>query len=216
MSFIHFSFLFFFVEFSTSVGFSSNPVSSVIYLILSFVITAFISFCLNLDFFGLIFVVIYVGAIAVLFLFIIMMLDIKDKRVVHFLEFSLLFGCFLFFVFDNFVYSGSIESFSSTNFSLVHLLCFDSINNIDFVGMCLYNEYLICFLISGLILFAALLGSVVLTLSFDSVNSAQNYFRQLARADLLPASFESFRFYAPNSISSGKTLHFKSSSYYEL
>lgn len=211
MSFTHFISLFLFVEFSTSVGFSSNPVSSIIYLILSFLITAFISFCLNLDFFGLIFVVIYVGAIAVLFLFIIMMLDIKDKRVVHFLEYSFLFVGFLFSFFDTFVYSGCIESFSSSNYSLVHLLFFDSINNIDFVGVCLYNEYLTCFLISGLILFAALLGSVVLTLSFASVNSAQNYFRQLARADLLPASFESFWFYAPNSISAGKTLQFKSS-----
>jgi NADH-quinone oxidoreductase subunit J len=180
---VHLFLCFLFVEFSTSVSLSSNPVHSIIYLILTFCITAFISFFFNLEFFGLIFVIIYVGAVAVLFLFIIMMLDIKDKS---FKSFSLLYlilinGALLFL--ENFLRVFSSEVFSSRNTSNDFLILFDSFFNIDLLGQCLYNFFLICFLIAGLILFVALLGSIVLTLNFNINKKSQKYFRQLSRSD---------------------------------
>jgi NADH-quinone oxidoreductase subunit J len=180
---LHLFLCFLFIEFSTSVSLSSNPVNSIIYLILTFCITAFISFFFNLEFFGLIFVIIYVGAVAVLFLFIIMMLDIKDKSFTNFsLFYLILINCFFLF-FENFIRIFSFEVFSNKSTRTAFLTTFDSFLNIDLLGQCLYNFFLICFLIAGLILFAALLGSILLTLNFNTNKKAQKYFRQLSRSD---------------------------------
>ena len=183
MEILHLFLCFLFIEFSTSVSLSSNPVHSIIYLILTFCITAFISFFFNLEFFGLIFVIIYVGAVAVLFLFIIMMLDIKDKSFTNLSLFYLFLinGFFLFF--ENFIRIFSFEVFSNKISQTAFLTLFDSFFHIDLLGQCLYNFFLICFLIAGLILFVALLGSIVLTLNFNTSKKSQKYFRQLSRSD---------------------------------
>jgi len=183
MEILHLFLCFLFVEFSISVSLSSNPIHSVIYLILTFCITAFISFFFNLEFFGLIFVIIYVGAVAVLFLFIIMMLDIKDKSFTNFSFFYLVLVNILFSFFENLTRIFFFEIFSNKSFNSFPLLCFDSFLNIDLLGQCLYNFNLICFLLSGLILFVALLGSIVLTLNFNISKKSQKYFRQLSRSD---------------------------------
>ncbi len=172
-----------FLQFSTSVSLSSNPVHSVIYLILTFCITAFISFFFNLEFFGLIFVIIYVGAVAVLFLFIIMMLDIKENFLTKFSLFNLIFINFLVLFFETLAKLFFFEVFSNKIFLATSILFFDTSFNMDTLGQCLYNFFLICFLISGLILFAALLGSIVLTLNFNISKKSQKYFRQLSRSD---------------------------------
>ncbi len=62
------------------VAFSTNPVESVLFLILAFCNAAAILFIFHAEFLGLIFIIIYVGAIAVLFLFVIMMLNVKDQE----------------------------------------------------------------------------------------------------------------------------------------
>jgi NADH-quinone oxidoreductase subunit J len=172
-----------FLQFSTSVSLSSNPVHSVIYLILTFCITAFISFFFNLEFFGLIFVIIYVGAVAVLFLFIIMMLDIKENFLTKFSLFNLILINFLVLFFETLAKLFFFEVFSNKNFLATSILFFDTSFNMDILGQCLYNFFLICFLISGLILFVALLGSIVLTLNFNISKKSQKYFRQLSRSD---------------------------------
>ena len=180
---LHLFLCFLFVEFSTSVSLSSNPVHSVIYLILTFCITAFISFFFNLEFFGLIFIIIYVGAVAVLFLFIIMMLDIKDKSFTHFSLFYLVLINITFCFFENLTTILFFEVFSSKSFFAIYTLFFDSFFNVNMLGQCLYNFFLICFLISGVVLFVALLGSIVLTLNFNFSKKHQKYFRQLSRSD---------------------------------
>jgi len=81
MIFLHNILLVLTIFFAFNVYFSRNPIESVLFLILVFCSSSFILFIINSEFLGLIFVIIYVGAIAVLFLFIIMLLNIKEKDV---------------------------------------------------------------------------------------------------------------------------------------
>lgn len=77
--FVGFSFLFAIIN-SCCVLITNNPVNAVLHMILSFIVGSFLFFALRVDFFGYIFLIVYVGAIAVLFLFIVMMFDIKIKK----------------------------------------------------------------------------------------------------------------------------------------
>ncbi len=173
------------------VAFSANPVESVLFLILTFFNAGAILIMFNAEFLGLIFIIVYVGAIAVLFLFVIMMLNVK----IHENIFSKLFNknfrntiIALFFVYlvsvVLFVYLKSI--FHSQNLPLDMnnaALLIDSLNNIDVLGQVLYNYYLVCFLVAGLILLVALVGAIILTLRFNNVHKSQLTSRQLSRTD---------------------------------
>lgn len=173
------------------VAFSANPVESVLFLILTFFNAGAILIMFNAEFLGLIFIIVYVGAIAVLFLFVIMMLNVK----IHENIFSKLFSknfrniiIALFFVYlvsvVLFVYLKSI--FHSQNLPLDMnnaALLIDSLNNIDVLGQVLYNYYLVCFLVAGLILLVALVGAIILTLRFNNVHKSQLTSRQLSRTD---------------------------------
>jgi NADH:ubiquinone oxidoreductase subunit 6 (subunit J) len=67
---------------------------------------------------------------------------------------------------------------------------FDSLNNIDILGQVLYNYFLVCFLLAGLILLIALIGAIVLTLRFNTFQIKQHVFRQLSRTDNLFSFFK--------------------------
>ena len=60
---------------------------------------------------------------------------------------------------------------------------FDKLNNIDVIGQVLYNYFISCFLLAGLVLLIALIGAIVLTLRFNSVKKSQLVSRQLSRTD---------------------------------
>jgi NADH:ubiquinone oxidoreductase subunit 6 (subunit J) len=90
---------------------------------------------------------------------------------------------FFFLFFESFFRMFSFEVFSNKSTQTTFLTLFDSFFNIDLLGQCLYNFFLICFLIAGLILFVALLGSIVLTLNFNVSKKSQKSFRQLSRSD---------------------------------
>lgn len=179
------------------VSFSTNPIESVLFLILTFCNAAAILFIFNAEFLGLTFIIIYVGAIAVLFLFVIMMLNIKNTDgLAHKYNVMLVLADFslaYFFVFLAFLVTKKVFS-QQENFLLVHennlLTLIDSLNNIDILGQFLYNYYLVCFLLAGLILLIALVGSIVLTLRFDSSQKNQLASRQLARTDKFLSFFK--------------------------
>lgn len=173
---------------------SKNPVESVLFLILTFCNAAAISFILHAEFLGLIFIIVYVGAVAVLFLFVIMMLNIKTEAnsTNKLLNYPFLSFCvsylFAFCIFLNvksvFCYEGSF--FNTQNSDLFLLI--DDLDNIDVIGQVLFNYYLVCFLLAGLILLVALIGSIILTLRFNKAQESQFVSKQLARSD----SFISF------------------------
>lgn len=180
---------------------SSSPVQSVIFLILSFCCAAIILFMFHVEFIGLIFIIIYVGAIAVLFLFVIMMLNVKNQDVKENNESysfdtvisSILLGaCFIpsFFIYKYIYYLqyGSYKDkffliFLETESNSEFVFLIDELLNIEIIGQVLFNYYIVCVLLAGIILLIALVGSIVLTLKFNNSEKSQIANRQLARND---------------------------------
>jgi len=183
-----FYFLSFLLIFSAILVISAqNPVHSVFFLVLVFFTSAFLLFLLEIEFISLLFVLVYVGAIAVLFLFVVMMLDIKITKYEKDLLFYLPIGGFLGIIF-------LLEVFLSLQENLVPLLpssgreiytnwlvLIDSLTNLDVLGQILYTYYFFYFLIAGIILLLAMVGAIVLTLNFTQKARHQFVFRQILR-----------------------------------
>ena len=168
-----------------------NPVHSVLFLILVFFNAAGLLILLGLDFFAMIFLVVYVGAIAVLFLFVVMMLNIKlaeinEKRLRYLPIGGLLGILFLFEIFlivdndliplvshsDAFFLSGGFVQYSSL---------IESVTNIESVGLLLYTYYFYFFIIASLILLVAMIGAIVLTMHKGVYVKRQQVFEQNSR-----------------------------------
>jgi NADH-quinone oxidoreductase subunit J len=154
---------------------------SIIFLILTFCYAACILILFNVDFLGLIFIVIYVGAIAILFLFIVMMINVKidiiDRKFFNYLV--LISGTFffiqIFFFFNDIFDFGQSRLFEfQTNY--------DNFSNLDSLGQYLFINFLSCFLIAGIILLIAIIGAITLTLNYTSKRKNQLIFRQLSRS----------------------------------
>lgn len=183
-----FSFLSFLLVFSAILVISAqNPVHSVFFLVLVFFTSAFLLFLLEVEFVSLLFVLVYVGAIAVLFLFVVMMLDIKITKYEKDLLFYIPIGGFLGVIFF-------LEVFLSLQENLVPFLpssgreiytdwfsIIDSMTNLDVLGQILYTYYFFYFLIAGIILLLAMVGAIVLTLNFTQKAKHQFVFRQILR-----------------------------------
>lgn len=182
MEFFYLSTLFLFVLSGLLVILLQNPVHSILFLILAFSSSAIILFLFSVDFLGIIFILIYVGAIAVLFLFVVMMLNVKITKLsdsyilpVLLLIIFLLLTQFLLF-FENIFYFHNQFMFNNNYF-------FDDLSNIDVLGQGLYNNFLICFLLAGVVLLVAIIGSISLTLKFQSYRKIAPVNRQLARSE---------------------------------
>jgi NADH-quinone oxidoreductase subunit J len=170
---------------------SQNLIYSVLFLVLSFVSAASILFLLECEYISLIFIIIYVGAIAVLFLFVVMMLDIK---VIYLAKDSLKyfpFGSFLGIVFLIEILTAIPSIFELTNPYSGNFLSnqhSDWLNKLDHfteivsIGHLLYTDYVIQFLLSGNILLLATIGPVTLVLvrSIETTKK-QVIFKQLSR-----------------------------------
>lgn len=166
---------------------AQNPVHSVFFLVLVFLTSAFLLFLLEIEFISLLFVLVYVGAIAVLFLFVVMMLDIKiTKYEKDFLMYVPL-GSFLGMIFFLEVFLTLQESFISLDINESReiytnwLLSIDSLTNIEVLGQLLYTYYFFYFLIAGIILLLAMVGAIVLTLNFTQKAKHQFVFKQILR-----------------------------------
>jgi len=164
--------------------FSKKTIHSVIFLIITFFFAACLLFYFSLEFLGLVMIIIYVGAIAILFLFVVMMLNEKGK------EFSLLDDRFTFFAFLAYFLVGILCLFvegepyteESFHFSQTNINQFvDGLTNIDIIGQIFFNYMNLAFLIAGLILLLALLGSIILTFEFNNLQKDQQTFKQLSR-----------------------------------
>lgn len=165
-----------------------NPVHSVLFLILVFLNAAVLLVLLGLDFFALIFLVVYIGAIAVLFLFVVMMLHIKlteihEKKLRYLPLGGLVLIVFLFQVsilLDNSI----IALFSFPEISLKYndyLNYLDTASNIEALGEILYTYYFIYFLLASLILLVAMIGAILLTLSKAVNTKKQKIYLQNTR-----------------------------------
>jgi NADH-quinone oxidoreductase subunit J len=142
---------------------SRNPVHSVLFLILSFFNAAALFILLGAEFLALIILIVYVGAVAVLFLFVVMMLDIDFAELKHgalkYLPIGLLVGAILA---AELVFAGT-SALVSPGEQVPHAAPPD-LTNTEAFGHVLYTDYIYYFETAGLILLVAMIGAIVLTL----------------------------------------------------
>jgi heme/copper-type cytochrome/quinol oxidase subunit 2/NADH:ubiquinone oxidoreductase subunit 6 (subunit J) len=154
-----------------------NPVHSVFFLILCFLFVSLLFFLLRNEFLAIMIIIIYIGAIAVLFLFVIMMIDIKlielYSTMLNYIPigiFLLIFLCSQFIFFFNFF---DFLIFTKNNVYYIDWLNFFifNFNNIHLLGLFLYTYYFLAFLFCSLLLFIATIGAILLTfISFKQTN----------------------------------------------
>ena len=171
------------------VVFVQNSMYSVLFLVLSFISSASILFLLKCEFLALMFIVIYVGAIAVLFLFVVMMLDVKTinvkKDTFKYFPFGVLIsGIFLseilIIVNETFKLNPYTSFLQNSYFNWYEHL--DSFTEMHSIGQVVYTQYVLQFLIAGNILLLATIAAVVLTLNNKvESNRKQVIFKQLSR-----------------------------------
>lgn len=155
---------------------TDNSVHSVLYLVLCFFTGASILLSFNIEFLGLAFIIIYVGAIAVLFLFVVMMLNVKKNSAAITLNDFLVPGELFFFFFLLTEKTLLPLDYELTNF----FAFFDDLHNIILLGQLLFNYFLLYILFAGFILLVAIIGPVTLTFDFDK-KEENVLVRQLAR-----------------------------------
>ena len=167
---------------------SRNPVHSVLFLILAFCSSSGLLILIEAEFMAMIFIVVYVGAIAVLFLFVVMMLNIKISEVIdeiyQYLPVGGLIGIIflleVFIIVDNdFVplLSNGSEASAYVDWSTQ----IDNVTNLSSLGQVLYTHYAITFLMAGIVLLVAMIGAIVLTMQIRTTVRRQHIFQQVSR-----------------------------------
>ena len=146
---------------------AKNPVHSVLFLILSFLNAAGIFVILHAEFLAMILIIVYVGAVAVLFLFVVMMLDIKSsiskENVLQYMPIGLLVG--LVFIAELVIVLINTKlDLTSIQILSNPMSNFVGQSNTEAIGSVLYTNYILYFQLSGIILLVAMIGSIVLTL----------------------------------------------------
>ena len=161
---------------------SRNPVHSVLYLILAFVNAAGLFVLMGAEFLAMILIVVYVGAVAVLFLFVVMMLDVDfaelKQGVLQYLPIGMLIGGIflaeLLFVVGAWVIGPDVPHAIAAPIPA-------GISNTEALGLVLYTRYVYFFEISGMILLVAMIGAIVLTLQHKVRVKRQVIADQVAR-----------------------------------
>ena len=157
-----------------------NPVHSVLFLILSFVNASGLFVLLGAEFLAMILVVVYVGAVAVLFLFVVMMLDINFVKLregfLQYLPFGALLGIVLIIELGILFLTKSFSENSLSKF--IESPVMNDVENTKLIGQVLYTDYFYLFQISGLILLVAMVGSITLTLRDRGQVKRQNISQQ--------------------------------------
>ena len=144
-----------------------NPVHSVLFLILAFFNSAGLFVLIGAEFLAMILVVVYVGAVAVLFLFVVMMLDIDVAELRQgFLQYLPIGGLIgLILLVELFMVAGAWVTAPEAGAAAgVPILPPDQIGNTEALGRVLYTKYIYLFQAAGLILLVAMIGAIVLTL----------------------------------------------------
>lgn len=191
MSNVFYLFSIFLVISSFMVIFSQHPVFSLLFLVASFIFSSFLLFLLECEFLAFLFIIIYVGAIAILFLFAIMMLEAKftdlSRNVIKYLPIGIIFGMGFLSVM---IYEVNLK-FEKNPYNSFYLNKYqnwydliDSATDVEVYGHVLYSYFVLQLLIVGLILLMVLIGVVYLTSSNSLTEEnlqKQSIFKQLAR-----------------------------------
>jgi len=165
---------------------SKNTVHSVFFLILDFISISCLFIMIGAEFLGMIMLIIYVGAVAVLFLFVVMMLNVAQQKNQWFsanessrhIPVGLIISVIIFFeliiVIGGWRYKPDLVSAMSLTIDR-------EISNTHAIGYVLYTDYIHIFQLSGMILLVAMIGAIVLTFRQRSGVKRQSYFSQISR-----------------------------------
>ena len=165
---------------------SRNTVHSVFFLILDFISISCLFIMIGAEFLGMIMLIVYVGAVAVLFLFVVMMLNINEqlkkenqsKGFINNISLGWIIGSIIFLellvVIGGWKYKDSFTPLSSLNLN-------SNLSNTHALGNVLYTEYIHLFQISGMILLVAMIGAITLTFSKRENIKRQSYLKQIQR-----------------------------------
>ena len=165
---------------AVAVIFARNPVHSVLWLILAFFNAAGLMLLVGAEFIAMLLVIVYVGAVAVLFLFVVMMLDIDFTKLRSGFNRNLPFGLIIAMVLVGEIIVA--ESARRTGPAISGVVIPESGQpNIVALGQLLYSRYLLPFELAGLILLVAMIGAIVLTHRKRRDNRSQNVSRQIRR-----------------------------------
>jgi NADH-quinone oxidoreductase subunit J len=161
-----------------------NPVHSVLFLILAFVNAAGLFVLMGAEFLAMILVVVYVGAVAVLFLFVVMMLDVDFAQLrqgfLQYLPFGMVIGGI--FLAELLFIVGAWTIGPNVPTAIVSPIPpLDQISNTEAIGLVLYTRYVYFFELAGLVLLVAMVGAIVLTLHHRVRVRRQNIAAQVAR-----------------------------------
>ena len=160
---------------------SRNPVHSVLWLILAFLSSAGLFVTLGAEFVAMLLIIVYVGAVAVLFLFVVMMLDVDfaqlKAEMTKYLPLGLLIGIII--IMQLAIAFGSWEFSEGYEDRLLSPMT--EVENTYGLGMLLYDRYILLFQLAGLILLVAMIGAIVLTLRHRVDIKRQNVLAQMHR-----------------------------------
>ena len=164
---------------------SKNTVHSVFFLILDFISVSCLFIMIGAEFLGMIMLIVYVGAVAVLFLFVVMMLNVAQQKNQWFLSktssrhipIGLIISAIIFFeliiVVGGWKYKPELTNSITLEVS--------NISNTHSIGYVLYTDYIHLFQISGMILLVAMIGAIILTYRKREGLKRQSYFSQISR-----------------------------------
>jgi NADH-quinone oxidoreductase subunit J len=159
-----------------------NPVHSVLFLILAFVNAAALFVLMGAEFLAMILIIVYVGAVAVLFLFVVMMLDVDFVEMrqgfLNYLPVGILVG--IVFLLE-LVFVGVSWVISPTAPKVLATPIASNVSNTQALGLVLYTRYVYYFEAAGLVLLVAMIGAIVLTLRHKPNVKRQNVAEQVAR-----------------------------------
>ena len=158
---------------------SRNPVHSVLWLILAFLSSAGLFVLLGAEFLAMLLIIVYVGAVAVLFLFVVMMLDVDfstlKAEMAGYLPIALLIAVVLVM---QLAMAFGLWSYADTAVGAREVLVNPEYHNTQALGLILYDRYFILFQLSGLILLVAMIGAIVLAFKEKKFAKSQNVYIQ--------------------------------------
>ena len=165
---------------------SKNTVHSVFFLILDFISISCLFIMIGAEFLGMIMLIVYVGAVAVLFLFVVMMLNVAQQKNQWFISeensghipIGLIISTIIFF--ELIIVIGGWK-YKPDLFDLDNSMTNYSVSNTHSLGQVLYTDYIHVFQISGMILLVAMIGAIVLTFRKRTGVKTQSYLKQISR-----------------------------------
>lgn len=159
---------------------STNPVHSVLSLVLAFANLSILLLILGIEFLPILFLIVYVGAIAILFLFVIMMLNIKLVEILDNTTRYVPIGLFIGLIFLWEIYLMFNKEILTIPLNITQNINITNWSNIKNLANVLYTDFFLFFMIGGLILLVAMLGAIILTITHQDNVKRQDLFAQIS------------------------------------